>query len=110
MAIMGRYLHNLIDVKLTLGSGAYETHIAFEHIKKLWDFIHARLPHKFPDGGNTRIVTAAQLWTCIFCIFIHGSELVNIKRHVVLTDAFLFKKYFSGRGQFYKHCQRNKDR
>ena len=73
-----------------LGTRADETHLAYENVEKLGEFIDLCFAQKIAHGEDTRIVllredAAGQVGT----VLEHGGELENIEVAAARTDAGL---------------------
>ena len=76
----------------TFGSGTYQTHISFQYVEQLRQFINARLPDKMSDWSDTRIILPCPAFFFVtFPLHDHRAELIHVKRLIFPPDPLLFK-------------------
>src|SRR5437868_1980793 len=85
------------------GPWSHETHVAFQNIEQLWQFVDARFPQQPADGSNARIsfdfehrpthlIQVLQLFHLLFRIYYHCPELIHEKLSLIVTDPLLRKE------------------
>lgn len=92
-------LVNKIPVHLRMvkhvGTWAYNTHIAFEHIEELRQLVNIRLTHEITESKFTRVILCCLHKIGIF-VDMHGTELIALEFTTVHTRAGLFEKIGPG--------------
>ena len=100
-------------------SCSHKTHIPFQNIQKLWKLVQACLPKEFSHLRNSWIILhlkhqtvhfilCHQFLFALFCIRIHGSELVHLKYTSVPAYSFLCKEDRSRRFQLDQRCHKDR--
>ena len=92
VAIARVVLHNLVDVELALGPGAYEGHFADKHVPQLGQFVQVMVAQKLAHLGEALVFFARiQGRTVLLGIQLHAAELVDVERTTETPDAFLLE-------------------
>ena len=45
----------IIDFRFDIGAGAHQTHVSFENVKNLGEFVNAGLSQYFPQAGDAGV-------------------------------------------------------
>ena len=82
-------LHNLVDEILSLGSVAHERHIALQDIPQLREFVKVVVTKEASDGRKSGILLLRKDGRAVFCVLMHGAELVNIENFTTHAHTLL---------------------
>ena len=86
-------LHDLVDVKLTLGPGADERHIPDQHVPQLGKLVEVMPPQEPADPGQPFVrLPFVKHGAILLRVQPHAAELINIERAPAQTDALLPEK------------------
>ena len=81
--LLGQHLHKL----RTLRARAHDRHLAFEHIKELWELVETDLPDETAHGCDPRIVLPRPNGSGPdLGIHAHGTEFIELEREPIHSD------------------------
>ena len=111
VTVTGIAFHNLVDVILTFGTGADESHLSEEYVPKLGQFVEMVFAQELADLGKTFVLAAGiKGRTVFFGIELHAAELVDIERTSEAPDAFLLENGRTAVFAFYGNVAYQKQR
>ena len=79
----------LIDEEAPFRPWPDDAHFSFKHIVELRKLVEPVFPHYLSRLRHSRIIIAAELRSVGFSVRTHGSEFDDLKRPLLVSDAFL---------------------
>src|ERR1700732_250463 len=92
--VMGNLLLQPFHKLWTLWPRPDQTHIAFQDVPKLWNFIESAKPQKMPYSRNSWVIVFSPRWPRIcFRVRTHSTEFKAFKNRAVTSHPFLAIQY-----------------
>lgn len=96
ISVPGIVLHDLVDVELSFRSWSDESHVSFDHVPQLRQFVQVVFAQISAYFGHALVVlVSVELWSIFLRIDAHATEFVNGERSAEAPDSFLFEDYGS---------------
>src|SRR5258707_1102198 len=73
----------------TLRTRPHKTHLATQHVHRLWEFVQAQFADDAADPGDALVAVCRPLWAVLLGILIHGTKLQDFEGASAQSDAFL---------------------
>src|SRR5436309_4341719 len=101
MIVASDFFKKLMNKMRPLRARPDHTHIALEHIKKLWQLVQTCLAKESPKSCAARIAFGSPAGiTFSRSTQLHGPELIHFKTMSIKPDHFLCEQHRAGRSHF----------